>query len=51
MDAVLLLWVGLTLILAVPPILGAFEARGGNISVYVGAACMVVGCVLLVLGR
>jgi hypothetical protein len=52
MNASTLLWVGLTLIVAAPPLLGALKAGGAStICVIIGAVLMVIGCVLLVLGR
>jgi hypothetical protein len=48
----ILLWVGLTLIVAVPPLLGLLKI--GELSsacVIIGAIVMVIGCVMLVMGR
>jgi hypothetical protein len=50
--AILLLWIGLTCVVGVPPILNAVKAEGlVPVFTIVGGVIMIVGCVLLALGR
>jgi len=47
-----LLWTGLTLIVALPPVLALVGlGAAGAASVIIGAIAMVVGCVLMLLDR
>lgn len=50
--ALLLLWIGLTCVMGVPPVLTALKLDGiVPVFTIVGGIVMIVGCVLLVLGR
>jgi hypothetical protein len=48
----LFLWIGLTLIVGVPPVLSVLKVGSGSpILAVVGGISMIVGCVLLLTGR
>jgi hypothetical protein len=52
MLALLLLWLGLTLVVGLPPILSALKLNGvAPASTIIGGVLMVIGSVLLLLDR